>query len=195
MVRYRRNYIPGGMFFFTVMLGDRRSSALVDHVALLRGAFRKTRNDRPFSVDAIVILPDHLHAIMTLPPGDSDRAGGDGSRAPLPEALLSRASRFHAIIAATIRFGKSAFGNTPFVTIRISNAAWITFISIRSSMDWYRRHPNGPFPRCIDMSALRYCPRTGVATATRIMANSESAESDPGLRFAPSGLPLPIAEP
>jgi putative transposase len=72
MVRYRRNFIPGGMFFFTVTLDDRRSSALVDHVALLRAAFRKARSERFFVVDAIAILPDHLHVIMTLQPGDSD---------------------------------------------------------------------------------------------------------------------------
>ena len=75
MVRYRRNYVPGGMFFFTVTLNDRRSSMLIDHVALLRAAFRETRSERPFAIDAIVILPDHLHAIMTLPPGDSDFSG------------------------------------------------------------------------------------------------------------------------
>jgi putative transposase len=72
MVRYRRNFVPGGMFFFTVTLDDRRSSTLVDHVASLRAAFRKTRVEQPFVVDAVVILPDHLHVIMTLPPGDSD---------------------------------------------------------------------------------------------------------------------------
>jgi putative transposase len=75
MVRYRRNFVPGGMFFFTVTLDDRRSSALVDHVALLRTAFRKTRGEQSFAIDAIVILPDHLHAIMTLPTGDSDFSG------------------------------------------------------------------------------------------------------------------------
>src|SRR3984893_5353750 len=72
MVLYRRNFLPGGTFFFTVTLDDRRSSALVDHVALLRAAFRKARGIQPFAIDAIVVLPDHLHAIMTLPPGDSD---------------------------------------------------------------------------------------------------------------------------
>jgi putative transposase len=61
MVRYRRNYVPGGTFFFTVTLDDRRSSALVDHVELLRAAFRKTRCERLFEVDAVVVLPDHLH--------------------------------------------------------------------------------------------------------------------------------------
>jgi putative transposase len=72
MVQYRRNFVPGGTFFFTVTLDDRQSSALVDHVALLRAAFRKTRSKWPFTIDAIVVLPDHLHAIMTLPDRDSD---------------------------------------------------------------------------------------------------------------------------
>jgi putative transposase len=75
MVRYRRNFVPGGTFFFTVTLDDRRPSALIDHIASLRAAFRLTRGERPFFVDAIVILPDHLHAIMTLPAGDSDFPG------------------------------------------------------------------------------------------------------------------------
>lgn len=75
MVRYRRNFLPGGTFFFTVTLADRRSSALVRHVGELRSAFRAARRERPFSIEAIVILPDHLHAIWTLPAGDSDFSG------------------------------------------------------------------------------------------------------------------------
>ncbi len=75
MVLYRRNVVPGGTFFFTVTLADRRSSVLVDHVGLLRRAFRNARDRKSFVVDAIVILPDHLHAILTLPPGDSDFSG------------------------------------------------------------------------------------------------------------------------
>ncbi len=75
MVRYRRNFISGGTFFFTVTLADRCSSVLVDHVASLRGAFRQTRRERPFAIDAIVVLPDHLHTIMTLPGDDSDFSG------------------------------------------------------------------------------------------------------------------------
>jgi putative transposase len=75
MVRYRRNFLAGGTFFFTVTLADRRSSALVDHVAVLRNAFRATRRERPFAIDAIVILPDHLHAILSLPTADADYSG------------------------------------------------------------------------------------------------------------------------
>src|SRR5256885_15327376 len=75
MVRYRRNFIAGGSYFFTVTLADRTSSALVGHVSALRTAFRIARHERPFTIDAIVILPDHLHAIWTLPSGDSDFSG------------------------------------------------------------------------------------------------------------------------
>jgi putative transposase len=75
MVNYRRNFSPGGSFFFTVTLADRRSKLLVDHVELLRDALRVARQERPFVIDAVVILPDHLHAIFMLPPGDSDFSG------------------------------------------------------------------------------------------------------------------------
>jgi putative transposase len=75
MVAYRRNFVPGGTFFFTVVLADRRSSLLVDYVDSLRTAFRVTRKERPFSIDSIVVLPDHLHAILTLPSDDSDFSG------------------------------------------------------------------------------------------------------------------------
>jgi len=75
MVRYRRNLLPGGTFFFTARLDDRRSSALVDHVDKLRAAFRVARAERPFTIDAIVILPDHLHVILTLPDNDADFSG------------------------------------------------------------------------------------------------------------------------
>jgi REP-associated tyrosine transposase len=75
MVQYRRNFVPGGTYFFTITLADRKSSALVDQINALRMAFRIVRHERPFTVDAIVILPDHLHAIWTLPSGDSDFSG------------------------------------------------------------------------------------------------------------------------
>lgn len=75
MVLYRRNRVAGGCYFFTVTLRDRSSDVLVRHVDLLRGAFRAVRAERRFAIDAIVILPDHLHAIWTLPEGDADYSG------------------------------------------------------------------------------------------------------------------------
>jgi len=72
MVRYRRNFIAGGTFFLTMTLADRRSHLLVDQIFALRSAFRQTRKQHPLTIDAIVILPDHLHLLMTLPPNDAN---------------------------------------------------------------------------------------------------------------------------
>ena len=72
MRSYPRAFIPGGTFFFTVNLADRSQTHLTDHVDELRETIRKVRDRHPFHIDAMVILPDHLHAIWTLPPGDTD---------------------------------------------------------------------------------------------------------------------------
>lgn len=72
MVNYRRNFVPGGTYFFTLALLDRRSQQLTYSIDLLRQAFRDTIRAQPFRIDAIVVLPDHLHAVWTLPPDDFD---------------------------------------------------------------------------------------------------------------------------
>jgi REP element-mobilizing transposase RayT len=72
MVYYRRNFVSGAGYFFTVNLADRKSCLLIDHIGELRAAFRYVRQRHPFALDAIVVLPDHLHAIWTLPEGDAD---------------------------------------------------------------------------------------------------------------------------
>jgi putative transposase len=74
MTNYRRNFVPGGSYFFTLNLAERRLPLLTDHIGSLRVAFRDTRARHPFTIEAIVILPDHLHAIWTLPDGDKDFA-------------------------------------------------------------------------------------------------------------------------
>lgn len=71
MVLYRRNHLPGGTFFFTVNLRDRQSALLTDHIDLLRTSFRIVRESHPYTIHAIVVLPEHLHTIWELPPGDS----------------------------------------------------------------------------------------------------------------------------
>ncbi len=75
MVQYRRNYVEGGTYFFTVVLRDRRSTVLVDYIGPLRDAFRYVRHQRPFTIDAVVVMPDHIHTIWTLPLNDTDYAG------------------------------------------------------------------------------------------------------------------------
>lgn len=72
MSTYIRPRRPGASVFFTVALADRKGRLLVDHVAALRQVVRRTMAERPFRIDAWVVLPDHLHAVWTLPEGDAD---------------------------------------------------------------------------------------------------------------------------
>lgn len=73
MTEYRRSTVPEGSYFFTVNCAQRQNNRiLTDHIATLRDSFRLVKQARPFAIDAIVILPDHLHCIWTLPEGDSD---------------------------------------------------------------------------------------------------------------------------
>jgi REP-associated tyrosine transposase len=72
MPDYRRNRVPGGTYFFTVNLLDRRSDLLVKQIDILRDPVRRARARAPFHIDAWAVLPDHMHCLWTLPPGDAD---------------------------------------------------------------------------------------------------------------------------
>lgn len=72
MPHYTRPRIPGASVFFTVAQADRRSPFLLEEIERLRTAVRQTMVERPFRFDAWVVLPDHLHAVWTLPQGDVD---------------------------------------------------------------------------------------------------------------------------
>jgi putative transposase len=73
MRSYKRVKIEGGCYFFTLTLANRQGNdLLIRHVDELREAFRLTQRDHPFKMDAVVIMPDHLHCLWQLPPGDDD---------------------------------------------------------------------------------------------------------------------------
>ena len=71
-MQYRRVYVKGGSYFFTVIAEKRRNIFTDDNVKLLRSAFKSVMEKRAFVIDAAVVLPDHLHFIWTLPEHDSD---------------------------------------------------------------------------------------------------------------------------
>jgi putative transposase len=85
-MEYRRIRQEGGTYFFTVNLAERSSTLLVDRVDDLRHAVRTVKQRHPFDIVAWVVLPDHLHAIWTLPDGDGDCA----TRWMLIKAAFSR---------------------------------------------------------------------------------------------------------
>ncbi|PRC90836.1 REP-associated tyrosine transposase [Solimicrobium silvestre] len=75
MSNYRRAWHKGGTYFFTVNLLQRKENdLLVRHIDFLRDAVRQTIKSHPFTIHGWVVLPDHLHCVMTLPIGDSDFA-------------------------------------------------------------------------------------------------------------------------
>jgi len=74
-MRYRRADVPGATYFFTLNAADRKGQVLLDHVQALRHSFRQARARHSFELDAIVVLPEHLHMLMTLPRDDADFAG------------------------------------------------------------------------------------------------------------------------
>lgn len=75
MSNYRRSFIPGGCWFFTVNLQNRHSDLLTRHIDHLRAAIACAKRKRPFQINSWVVLPEHMHCIWTLPEGDSDYSG------------------------------------------------------------------------------------------------------------------------
>ncbi len=72
MVQYRRNRVAGGTYFFTVTLRDRRGDALVRHIDVLRASWHQARTRVPHEVLAVVVLPEHLHAVIRMGDGTAD---------------------------------------------------------------------------------------------------------------------------
>jgi putative transposase len=73
MTQYRRSKVEGASYFFTVNCAQRRGNHLLtEHIDLLRKVIRGVRTGHPFRIDAMVVLPDHLHCIWSLPSGDAD---------------------------------------------------------------------------------------------------------------------------
>ena len=98
-MRYRRVKIPGGTFFFTVNLADRRSMLLTDCIASLREAVRTVKLRHPFHIHAWVVLPEHMHAIWTMPGEDDDYS----MRWMLIKQRFSRAIASHERVNASKR--------------------------------------------------------------------------------------------
>lgn len=70
-MQYRRVYVPGARYFFTVVTGN-RVPLLIEHIDRLRTSFRLCLSRHPFDIEAIVVMPDHLHTLWRLPDGDAD---------------------------------------------------------------------------------------------------------------------------
>ena len=73
MPDYRRAWHPGGTYFFTVNLLQRQGNDLLTrHIELLRTVVKSVRQRHPFKIHGWVVLPEHLHCVIELPPDDAD---------------------------------------------------------------------------------------------------------------------------
>lgn len=73
MSDYRRVYVDGGVYFFTLVTYERQPLLCTEQaLARLKAAFRYTMKKCPFHINGLVVLPDHLHCIWELPEHDSD---------------------------------------------------------------------------------------------------------------------------
>lgn len=148
MSNYRRQSVPGGTYFFTVTLADRQSGLLVEKIPLLRRAYAEACGRLPFETVAICVLPDHLHAIWTLPNGDSDYSQrwalikSRFSRA-LPKATSLSASKYRKREKG---YGRGVSGSIRYAMRMILPDTLITSTSIPSSMGWSIASRIGRFP-------------------------------------------------
>jgi len=96
MSRYRRSRAAGATYFFTINTYRRqRTLTHTDALRALREAIRTVKQRLPFHVDALVVLPDHLHAVLTLPPEDADFS----SRLSLIKRQVAQSAR-HLVVEA-----------------------------------------------------------------------------------------------
>lgn len=114
MPSYRRTWVPGGTYFFTVTLHDRRSNLLTREIDLLRRVVAQTRRRHPFRIDAWVVLPEHMHCLWTLPPDDADFATRwKVIKSGFARRILPRITYLRATAARTTRHLAAALLGTP----------------------------------------------------------------------------------
>lgn len=110
MSAYIRPRVPGASVFFTVNLADRGAGTLVEHIDVLREAVRVTKAERPFRIDAWVVLPDHMHCVWTLPEGDADYSVRMGAiKGRFTRAVTGRVG-FHPTVIEDDRGGSHVAG-------------------------------------------------------------------------------------
>ena len=122
-----------GSLFFTLTLADQSSDLLVRQVDRLRRIYMSVQKRYPFETVAICVLPDHLHAVWSLPPRDRDYPlRWSVFKSGFSRGLTEAAPRTASKIAKRERgdYGNVAIGNIPSAMMPILSAMSITFILI-----------------------------------------------------------------
>lgn len=73
MTNWRRAYVPGGTYFFTLVTSERAPILTTTFArSLLREVTSECRRQWPFEIEAVVLMSDHLHTVWRLPEGDTE---------------------------------------------------------------------------------------------------------------------------
>jgi putative transposase len=190
MVSYRRNRIAGGTYFFTVNLHDRRQKVLVEHIDAFRDVVRVVRRGIPFSINAMVILPDHWHAVWTLPEGDAAYA----RRLRLIKSRFTRKLLAAGAVLAKDRRGDYGLWQKRYWehTIRDDRdfEAHVNYVHINPVKHGHvNRAADWPYSTLHQyLSGMATCRRIGRVAISQ--GNSVRRTCDPVIRCAPYGLRL-----
>jgi putative transposase len=162
MVQYRRNRATGGTFFLTVALANRRSRILIEQIAALRMAVAETRKQYPFAIEAIVVLPDHLHVMMTLPQDDADFSNRLSLiKRRFTTAVLKSGRAVQRRPNGEIALWQRRFWEHTIRDEKDFNGTSIIFISIPSNTSWSRECVIGLTRRFTAMCGSACCRGTG----------------------------------
>ena len=150
MVQYRRNRVAGGTYFFTVTLRDRRGDTLVRHIDALRTAWHLAREWVPHEVLAVVVLPEHLHAVIRMAEGSADysrlrqdiKKGFTRRLPPQPGAASPWQPRFWE---HTLRDERDVQAHIDYVHFNPVKHGWVTRVA-----DW----PHSSFHRYVRAGIL-----------------------------------------
>ena len=112
MPDFRRLFVPGGSYFFTVNLLERRGNRLLaDNMDALRKAVCKTKLERPFRINAGVVLPKHMHMMLKLPAGDANFSSLGGHPVPTRHSACNLKPVGNKLL--TLRFGHEPISTLP----------------------------------------------------------------------------------
>jgi len=125
--------VAGGTFFFLGARWERRRKLLTKNLDHWREAFRAARRRRPFTSEAMVILPVYLHGLWTLPSRDEDFSSRWHDIKARYAAQIPRGEGYRPDVCSRANgvFGRGVFGRTLSATRAIMKVRWITSITIR----------------------------------------------------------------
>jgi len=108
MSEYRRPWVAGATYFLTIVTNHRRPILAGEGISAWRRALARARHERPFEVEAGVVLPDHTHLMLRLPSGDTDVSSRIGRAKAMFTRMMRAGGRAEAFTSTARRSHREA---------------------------------------------------------------------------------------